>query len=574
MEQEGGRSFALKTEGVTSAKATQKRIEDNVSIRKQKRKEKLKDRRTVHVKVTNTAPVQVMVQKQYNRQLLLQRNADQLHLLSQILNQIDEPTLETYFNFLFGTDGAVFSLLMEALPVEHLFEDTLHILVNFTGKLARNQDLLLHIALYVIEYGNFFTIAATIFKTKTHLPPSLRTILWKIIGNLSVCCEEGVEILFNSLLFAGGPSSLFMQTLLTKTTDTDLLECLANILRFLCERSYHFRGQGLQRLVLPDAFLFACYNPLCFAMMQTLEHSMGNYDNFDEHEKELVPVSLICLYLIYELSSVEMNVHLVTKVSTTWTMLAAFNTYIFTIKNQFIQCHMIKLYNTICAVNVGEHFIPNKLMEINSIVMFKRACHSNLVRLREHGFFCMGNFIAESTECCRKMLVQPYIIMEDIIPGLRDAEQKVRKGALYCLMSMFRIADLERKNRMNLRVQAEGLMKVLVMEFHIFKYITAYLFKEQDAKVIYDVLFIIKSALNWNKEIVLKAMDEADGIDTVSRLSNDLMKYKTGVKSELSDLASELDDLLSDGGGGNNREEFSVNMDIDTSGGGNALYSF
>ena len=566
--QEGsaGRSFSIKTEAISSTKASQRRRDENVSIRKEKREEKLRDRRVVKVGVTNTAPVAVMIQQQYNRALLCQKNVAQLQLMNQILNRIDEDDLEKYYEHLFGMDGAVFNILMQAMLVEQLSVDACTSLANFTGKLV-NEDYRLNCALHLIEKGHMFHICKTMLDSKT-ISHEQQYTLWTLVANLTLSCKEAPLILFNSPLFEGGLMSKFMQSLTSA-----IARPLMDILRFLLETHRNSAETDTRYvLVLPDAMLGACYTALCYNVSQPLEHAMGRYDQLEEDQKEMVPSCLRSLWLIYQISSPQLKAWFVFANHATWPMIVIINKCIFSIGVYAVQHHMISLFNVICAITIENHFIPRKLLETGSVEMFVRACQSTHKTMRWQGLFCLGSFLAESTDFVRISLRPPFQIMDVLIPALKDKNAEVRKGGLYCLMSMFAIADMERNTSMELRQQAEDLMRTLVTEYKVFKYITNYLHSKQDINVCIDVLEMIKIALLWDKPLVMRALDATDGTDSVNRLANDVHSLKGDQCTALYHLASQVDDILSNGGGGGGGGGSSAvkdYMEMD-----NGLYSF
>jgi hypothetical protein len=270
----------------------------------------------------------------------------------------------------------------------------------------------------------------------------------------------------------------------------------------------------------------------------------------EEDQKEMVPSCLRSLWLIYQISSPQLKAWFVFANHATWPMIVIINKCIFSIGVYAVQHHMISLFNVICAITIENHFVPRKLLETGSVEMFVRACQSTHKTMRWQGLFCLGSFLAESTDFVRISLRPPFQIMDVLIPALKDKNAEVRKGGLYCLMSMFAIADMERNTSMELRQQAEDLMRTLVTEYKVFKYITNYLHSKQDINVCIDVLEMIKIALLWDKPLVMRALDATDGTDSVNRLANDVHSLKGDQCTALYHLASQVDDILSNGDGG------------------------
>ena len=525
----------------TVAHATERRREENISIRKEKRSEKLKKQRVVRVEPSNSSTVSTMIEQQFNRAALAQHSVEQLKLLSQILGKINQDELEKYYERLFGMDGGIIRILVQAMQVESISVDASTCLANLTGNLI-NEDYRLNCAKHLMDARIFDSIRLLL--DRPDIKDVYRGTLWTIACNFAYSCREAVQILFSSCLVQEGAatSPLLAEVRADRRAVAyPLMDILRNLLEAYADQDVRYA------IKLPPELIRIMYHTLCVHSGEPLEVSQGRVQNMDEDEREMVPCCLRGLWIIFQTASEEQSAWFAMQENPTWTMLRIFNKYTLMLENTHMQMGIMKVYNLFCAISVENHFIPQKLLQNNSVHLFIQAAQSLNKEVQRNALFCLGSFMSESSQFVKIAMLPPFLVMHALVPALRHRAHLIKIAALYCVMTMFGIAEEERKQNMATRSDCEHILKSLIIEHRLFRIIMPYLNTMENVQVVMDVLSVIRSALAWNKSLVMQALDISEGADAVGKLMNDVHTLRGNQHTELYKLAGEVDDMLSQG---------------------------
>lgn len=527
----------------SASEATERRREENISIRKDKRAEKLKKQRVIRVEPTNSSPLAIMIEQQYNRAYLLQANGQQLQLLSQILGQINPDELDKQYDRLFGMDGAVIRMLVQAMQTEAVSVTASTCLANLTGTLT-NEDARLNCAKHLMDAGIFESIR--ILLARTDIKNTFRGTLWTIACNFMYSCREAVRILFSSCLLQECKSPTAPLMVAIQADQREAAYPIMDILRNLLE-AYQDPDPKWRINLVPEILRIA-YFAMCTHVSEPLEVCMGRVQEMDSDDREMVLSCLRGLWLILRVTTEQQCAWLIMQEHPTWSMMRIFIKYTIMLEHSHMQIAIMSLCNLICAVSIEGHFIPEHLLRNNCLELFIKAAQSLNKEIQRHALFCIGSFMSESTRYVKIAMSPPFHIMNVLLPTLRHRNHVIKTGALYCVMAMFGVAEAERKDNMaTTKTDCESILRTLIVEYRLFKIIMPYLNTSENVQVCMDVLTVVKSAISWNKPLVMQALELSEGVDAVGKLMNDVHALKGNQYTPLYQLAGEVDDMLSQG---------------------------
>lgn len=542
----------------TSEKATERRRDENISLRKAKREHKFKQRRAVHSHYTDKFEAKidtVKLMQQYQPQALLAYDVKQVHLLNEILHHMDEDSVEKYYENLFdirqanGGGGHVFRILLEAMQKPNLSLTAAKCLANATGKLA-NENYMARVCTLLLQHNVIKAVFNTLLQVNA--PEELRTSLWTLVFN--VCYPQGAkgaELLYTSPLMP-----LILEEI---RVDSNLVAySLVDLMRLLIEH-----------VQLPIEWQRIFYLELCKRATGPLEQSGGQ--ELDSDDFEMSMSALVGLWLIYKQAEEELHRWFLLQDQHTWQMMRIFNKYLFQIQHKDFRYRIMALYNVMSSLPTDDHVLQKKILQHECLPIFIRACQSNESEMRKEALFCIGSFMAEGTQFVLIALRPPFNIMEPILSALRDRNHKIKIGALYCSMTMFQVANEERMHNMQTRVECDTLLRTLIVQHKILHLVLPFLqnVASIEQALVLDILRLVLAALVWNKPLVLEALSFANGLDAFNALGNAVHKLKTQQNTQIFDLAMQIDEMIDAAGGGGGEHEI-MELDVGASG----MYQF
>ena len=532
----------------TSEKATERRREENISLRKAKREHKFKQRRIVHniaAAGQEKMEINLLLQK-YQPRALLNYDTHQLQLLGQIMHHMDEDQLEKHYEQLFDSNGHVFRILLEAMQKPQLAPDAAKCLANATGKIA-NENYMNRACALLLNQNALKAIFNALLLVNA--PDEMRASCWTIVFNICYPqASRGASILFTSPLMP-----LVLEEI---RADSNIVAySLVDLIRLL-----------LEHVELPTEWQRIFYLELCKRASVPLEQSV---DEMESEDFEMCMSALVALWLIYKQASEELHTWFLMQDQHTWHMMRIFNKCLFQIKHKDMRYRIMALYNVMSSLE--SDILPKKILQHECLPVFIRAAQSNEAEMRREALFCLGSFMAEGTQFVLIALRPPVNIMDVLLPALRDRSYKIKIGALYCCMTMFQIANAERMTNMATRIECDTLLRTLIIQHKIIHIVLPFLQNVMalEEALILDILRLVHAALVWNKPLVLEALSFANGLDAFNALGNAVHKLKTQQNTKIFDLAMQIDEMIDAAGGGAGGDN--EHMDLDMSSG---MYQF
>lgn len=526
---------------------TQKRQDENLSLRKQKRNDKLTHRR-VAVKQDDASTFEQMLAS-YDKNALLNGNLDQLKRLNRMLGIATKDMLDKHVHTLLFTAGPeakpiVLIKLIDACRTTdpNLTEVTqiaLTCLINLTGTVTSFE---LECAEAIVKAG-FLQIVQThidLFLLGKH--PTMDTMmhsrLWEVVIHLIISCPEARDIVLESPLMGfhgkceAAANSTFMRDLAYVSTCKQ--ELVPVLLTVICG-IYEMNDNKLP----PWLFTFGTWKRVIDALysLQALPYAeMNDSVRFTLTYtlnivfycfKRLLPHESILLIGIAE------PVRLMQKL-----------TQLYAGANLINQLRIVQIF-----VRLG--FLPSKESEFQvcmekagCVPLMMRTVQSNEERLRQHGFLWVGNFMADSVVFVQRMI--QVGLMDALIPSIRRDKEHIRRNAVYALMTMFSACDQDRRNNMQYSEMANGVMFALVAKHGLFRWITPFIGVTGQEDVSCDVLNVVAGALRWNKRVTMEAIETADTPERVTMLLNQISGMKGSQYTSLYNAAITVDDLMND----------------------------
>lgn len=539
MEGGSGSSFSSEFKKPGKNSTTQKRIDKNLSIRKDKRSEKLGRNR---IAVAKTETFAALFAK-YNQKALLNGDKDQLFLLHQIIGlDGEEAAIEKHMLQLLAVptnnkkvDFIVIRYLIELCKNNSpkFVERTrlaIKILLNLTGLETTSYDVA--IANAIVSDGGFL---------KDVLPEHLRlwfldknqvldnvahSCLWEMVLNIILVCPEGKNEVFDSVLFAKG--QLFNQTL---------------------RQVYNAKNHFMMATLLSVAFALADVEVWDFKLQiwPYVIHVLREITPTPfQSMNDITRITLrrcITITLLY-LQKAEMiesqGVKLVA-IAEPNIFLKVLEAHYKGCADSYLQVKILQIIALVTALPSDNYALQKWMNESGWIDLLMKSLDSTTAAIRQFAFICVGNYMSDGVVFVRELLARQ--ILDVLIPAVTRDQAPIRKQAVYALMTMFDACNQDR-NKMELAKHADLTMTLLVTQHKLFKYITPFIGLMNDHQVVCDVLRVIATALKWKREVALQALESTSADGRIDMLFSELERVKGSGESEVYQMAVMVDDLI------------------------------
>lgn len=516
-------------EGLGSvAKATERHHKKNITLRKAKREHKLQERREISViATTSDISIQDLIAHHYFPQKLLAYDMAQLNILSQILGRIEKDQFEKdILRIIDLKEGHVIRILVEALQRPPLVEHAADCIANMTAKMD-NEAYLERMHNLLVQY-NFLKVIYNVF-LQANLPEKLRRTLWTIVANFGYCKKaQGAEIIYLSPLF-----TLIQEEI--KQDSKEVAYPLVDIYKLL-----------LLHADLPMDWLRVFYVELCKRARESVEEYFANHTEAGAYDNlEMCLSALTGIWLIFKNVDYENFIILLNSDVPTWLTMTTLNKYIFHPNADVsLQYRIMSVYNAMCALN--DNVVARKIVQHDLMRVFVRAGQSNNPELRKEAYFCIGHFVSCGTKYTKIAMLPPYSIMDTLLPALRDGTYEIRKGAMYCCMSMFEVTHAERCENMAVVEECDALMRMLIVQHRLISIVLPFLRNPNatEPATLIDILNLIYAALVWNKTVVLQALEMSNGLEAFNQLANAVHLLKSQENTQVFDLAMKIDGII------------------------------
>ncbi len=560
--------------GIVAEEQTQKRADEQVSIRKQKRANKL-ERKRITVKpdfegipdVPQNAEFETLLPR-YSVTAFMAGDVAQLRILNMLFGAANSENLERHIHTLIMSPSdkktpVVIQRLVQGCDILEpkspeqvsILRMCLSTLYNFTGTPTSFDK---SVAQALIHSG-FLTIfrrhLEVLAQGKTpFVDIDLRRQAWDIIYNIivSVFGHEARDTVLADPLFAfpygdsgNGHNSMFTREL-QACRDEALVPTMAGILSACYEHGralppWLFILNTWQFLV---KILFAI-QPIPYDQMDAPAFATVNY------------ITGSILSLFRKMAEPRDNaLFLLKQVDLTAFMRKLGQ--LCEVGNLAIQRRIVETLVEISELKLGQGVFQKAAKESRCTSICFHAINSRDEIMRWRGFLLVGNYMSDGLEYVMDMMdggVTPIIIAR-----ARDDTIAPRRTAIFALMSMFLTCNFERENMTN-RKTAEGVMRTLLHKFEMFRWICPLLGLPGQEKMTVDILNVISTSLEWDHELTLEALALGDGehkvSDTLNRAVNELRGERSNAVFQ---AASKVEALLNDkeGGGGGG-----MDMEID-----------
>lgn len=547
-EDEGSSSFRKEDFKKGISGKTQKRLDTQISIRKGKRDQKLLARRRDYQE-PKASEFETYLNS-FNPKALENGDLQSLQHLTHMIKIADEyqighhimrhimPYIPTLIRYCQTTDPS---------RLEYV-ECAMSCLVNLTYS---QQELADKLAIEIFKCKFVSETIPTMLRLFHQgkngcMSQKVRQRVWDVLSNLALTSQHAVaDIMRSPIIDMGNPKSLFFQELFllydANLTNNDTRIGLVPYMVYLslalsrweavkppvkfCVGIWPF----LQRMVLdiqpihrqemsPD-MLYLCanlYNTI-FAIMMT----QNEYDK-DNGEHQLIR-------MIMKTDTPSMLVRMREMMSVT---------------TKQVQLFIVKIVGYMMYLEIGEGYMQKMMTQTGWTKLMVQFADNVDQNVRERALLFLGNFASDGTPYV--LLLHDLGVISCAINKIkRDRYESVKARALFLFLKMFTACDADRRQCTGrIQTQAEGFMRTLIVEKSMFNYVLPFLIQPGAGKdLIRDALYILDTALRWNKQLVISQINDA-GEDALHILLDRLNCSKGSNDTEIFDLACAVDDLL------------------------------
>lgn len=538
---EGG-SFSAEFKKQGKSSNTQKRIDKNLSLRKDKRNEKLGRNK---IAVAKTESFSLLFQK-YNQKALLNGDKDQLLLLHQIFGlEGEEAAIEKHMLHLLATPGPQTKNKINFVVIKYLIELcknnnakfvertrlSIKILLNLTG-LETSYDVA--IAHAIVGDGKFL---------QDVLPEHLRlwfadknlvldnvahSCLWEMVLNIILVCPEGKNEVLDSVLFFKG--HLFNQTLhlAYKSKNHFIIATLLTVAYAVADMdNWDFKLQ-----------IWPFVIHILREITPTPYHGMNDIVRITLHR--CISITLVFFRTAEAIEAQGVKLMSVAEPNVFLTVLEA---HYRACGDSYLQVKILQIIALLTALPSDNYALQKWMNESGWVTSLMKALDTTVPEIRRFAFICVGNYMTDGVIFVREMIARH--ILDVLIPAITRDVAPIRKQAVYAFMTMFDACNQDRSN-MKFAKEADLTMRLLVLQYNIFKYITPFIGLMNDHQVVCDVLRVIATALKWNKDITMKALELTSTDGRIDMLFSEIERVKGSENSEVYQMALMVDDLMND----------------------------
>lgn len=539
---------------------TKKRAEQNAGLRKDKRSEKLRQRRSV-VPLAEGESFEKLLAS-YNKSALMEGNFEQLRLLNRILGAASKHQLEQHAQALLQNpstgDPMVVHKLLAACRTDVIHppaQQAIACLLNLTGtrtsfeyQLARTLVSAGFLQIVETHLNLFSSGKHPSFDSKTH------GMLWETVVNIIITCPEARDAVLESSLMGYSQNakmpteSAFTRELrhffgdedgVSPACDADRAYFIPLLLAVICAVF-----ETNMNILPPMPFILTSWNYVRQAMYSM---QLVPYQEMSElAQLQFSSITAVIFIILQGLKGgkqgEEDSVRLIGFAGQTMFMQTLARMYQFaTIGNQV---RIVRIFVLISALPMSDGVFQKAMEKADCIKLMMLSVQSNNPELRKFAYFWVGNYMADGAIYVQQLLQAG--IMETLIPAIRRDTADIRRPAIYALLTMFSACDEDRRNNMGMSKVADGIMHTLVRQHGIFRWIVPFISGHGvgEESTVADILDVIARALQWNKAIALDALEKSDALGRIDVVLADVSKLKGSQSTIVYNAAVRVDNLI------------------------------
>jgi hypothetical protein len=537
---------------------TQKRADQNLALRKQKRDDKLKQRRVV-VKQNDASITFEQLLTRYDKKALLGGDVMQLHVLNEMLGIATKSQLDRHVNALIVVDKqpVVIHLLIRLCESDvGLIAATC--LVNLTGTRTTFE---LECAQALVRSGYLDVvnrISQRAWNTSTPIEPGFHMCLWEVVLNIVIVCPKTAEALSSRDIVLASPLMGFAQDKpieLGKPHDS-MNSGFTRDLRAVFSDGY---PKSYKAVMIPQFMSVICgiyemddidlppwsftVSVWPFVIAAFMDVQVKQYEEMDNLEKLCVSNVLAIVWMIfYGLKDDGKRSVFLFNLAKPPLMMQKLQ-QLFKHVTMVDQKRIIRTFVLISAFPCGRNVLQTVMQDTGCVPLMLWCTQSNQDVIREHAYLWVGNYMADGVTYVDELLNKG--LLDSLIPSVRRESQRViQRNAVYALMTMFNACDEDCRD-LQTADMANGIMHRLVVKQGIFRYLAPFISLDtKDPELTTDVLVVVAHALKWNRKVALEAIENVDTPDRVTALLDQIHKLKGHQLTVLYNAAVTVDDLL------------------------------
>jgi hypothetical protein len=495
----------------SSDRVTQKHVERNISIRKQKR-----DRAMARLR--NTGQVKQDQFKQYYSQLnlpslLSRQDAKQLNILNQCLSCATDGQVNEYLPQLIMYDSVQKSSPVISFLVQLLCEANIEVgtmasscLVNISGsKLEEDYQPLL--AQLLIE-AHFLDAAISHIQQDSCIAKDC----WYIVANLIGLCDASRDVVLCSTLFKNTHqrsdwSSPFLLEMRRGRPDYEKL------IFAICSNSFEMGN------TLPDL-------NYCVVVLQYIISYLSANWGANVRESSAEP-DLILASAISSLSEFAQKCNINNEEHAKTFALVVGDAH----RRGCGFTFLVQLCKRLCILNqfrlshffikAGKFNTPDHALQS---LMYDSGCAQLMIdylehmdsRLQRQGLIWIGNFVSDSFHFM-KVIMEMDAFSKVIRILRRPSNNQIRNGAVYCLLQASTIC-LNAYKDATYRNQANNYIARLVQHYKLVQITCMYVDVRGEPWLTIDILEIWISLLMWDRSFATREIELYGGLDSVHQL--------------------------------------------------------
>jgi hypothetical protein len=518
---------------------TRQRDDQQLSIRKNKRQEKLIERRQYDVDNFEGYTFEALV-NMFNPALISQRNVTSLRQLSQMIYLANE----------FQLEQVILKNILPHLPLlvrfcesfEHADQPiviaAITCLVNLTSKKLHHDVL---VAKTIFDAGFIHrTVPALVSRhhegTNGCMNLEIRTKLWDTVANLGLTCIEARDTIMNSPLMPAILAHEFQH--LYDQNDGETMRLLLPIL--ICLN----RVMTQYKCDTPYIYLFAIWPHLIRTWMELQPQPLVDVHPRIQAMTHHVLDSIHCTLVLQQGHDEQQGTkHMKRMMLMTHCLFFSKLREMYPLVSRHCQLVILEIINRVSAIELNQGGFQDLMDHSGCVGLVLQAATNNSEYQRMQAFLIIGNFMSDGVMYVRKMIQGGAVaLIMDSIRLERNAD--VRERATWAFLTMFETCDDYRKKDISQRDEAENIMRSLVNEYNMFRYILPLLTKVgMDEQLVISVLKILCTALEWDYELTCHKV-QANAADQITILLDRLNSLKGSQVTNLFRLASRVDDLL------------------------------
>jgi len=164
--------------------------------------------------------------------------------------------------------------------------------------------------------------------------------------------------------------------------------------------------------------------------------------------------------------------------------------------------------------------------------------------LRRFAFCWAGNYMADGVEYVSELMTAG--LLDSIRASVRQDLSEVSNAAVYALLTMFAACDEDRERNNGFSSKhADGVMGTIVVQYQMFRWVTPFIGVVGREAMTADILSTIYKALRWNRELTLSQL--RNNSDATSRLEHLIADLKCNRRGDIYELAHKIENLIDDG---------------------------